>query len=98
MELTGLTVLREAVELLASEGGSYYLVCSKTGQRPVPADGLFFESRDHARAAAQATERYRSRLREYDPRLPHRDVIVCQGADSAGSTAGRTHPVPGGRP
>lgn len=75
---TTLTELREYIEDLASDAGEYSLVCSRRGDRPVPASELRFESRATARAAARATEQYRAALRRYDPRLPRYDVIVCQ--------------------
>ncbi|MDQ2050426.1 hypothetical protein RBH26_07990 [Natronolimnohabitans sp. A-GB9] len=73
---TTLDDIRRYIESLASESGSYYLVCGRTGERPVPASGLAFESRTMARAAARATEQYRAALRRYDPRVPFYDVIV----------------------
>jgi len=89
---TTLTELREYIEDLASDAGEYYLVCSRRGDRPVPAAGLRFESRATARAAARATEQYRAALRRYDPRLPRYDVIVCREgttADRAGQAGDR---------
>lgn len=70
--------LRQRIQSLASQTGTYYLACGRTGGRPVPAAGLYFDSRQTARAAAKATERYRERLRQYDPQLPYYDVIVCE--------------------
>lgn len=75
---TTLADIREHIESLASDTGRYYVVCGRTGERPVPVDGLYFESRATARAAAVATEQYRDALRRYDPRLPHCDVIVSE--------------------
>ncbi|ELY54513.1 DUF7551 domain-containing protein [Natronolimnohabitans innermongolicus] len=72
--------IRRCIESLASDSGSYYLVCARTGERPVPATGLSFESRTTARAAARATEQYRGALRQYDPHVPYYDVIVCSRA------------------
>lgn len=106
---TTLGDIRQYVRSLASEAGRYYLVCGRTGEQPVPAVGLSFESRPTARAAARATEQYRAALRRYDPGLPTYDVIVCErvggspanatSADDAGSSpasSGRAEPV-GGR-
>lgn len=70
--------LRAYIESLADASGRYYVVCGRTGVRPVPADDLFFGDREIARLAARATEQYRNALREYDPRTPHYDVIVCE--------------------
>lgn len=70
--------LREYIEVLASDSGRYCLACGRTGHRPVPADGLYFESREAARIAGRATEQYRAVLRRYDPQLPYYDVIVCE--------------------
>lgn len=70
--------IRHHVESLASDTGTYYLRCGRTGERPVPATGLSFEDRPVARAAARGTEQYRAVLRQYDPQLPDYDVIACQ--------------------
>ena len=75
---TTLSDIRQHIDSLASPTGSYYLVCSRTGERPVPADGHYFDCRSTARAAATATEQYRTALRRYDPQLPRRDIIVCE--------------------
>ncbi|ELY71974.1 hypothetical protein C490_04402 [Natronobacterium gregoryi SP2] len=70
--------IRKYITSLSSDSGRYYLVCARTGDRPVPTRGLSFESRSTARAAARATEQYRTTLRRYDPRLPSYDVVVCE--------------------
>ncbi|WP_440766235.1 DUF7551 domain-containing protein [Natronorubrum sp. DTA7] len=88
--------IRHHVESLASETGSYYLRCGRTGERPVPATGLYFEDRPVARAAARATEQYRAALRQYDPQLPDYDVIACQ-RPTVGATADG-HPAADGPP
>lgn len=80
--------LRERIETLASIEGEYYLVCGRTGDRPVPAAGLRFDDREAARSAARAVERYRAALRRYDPRYPHYDVIVCQNDAGLAATPG----------
>lgn len=77
---TTLTEIREHIDGLARDDGDYYLVCGRTGDRPVPAEGLRFEGRSPARAAARAAEQYRAALRRYDPRVPYYDLIVCQDA------------------
>lgn len=78
--------IRRHIESLATVEGSYYLACARHGDRPVPADGLRFEDRATARAAARATELYRARLRRYDKRLPRYDIVVCQEAVADRST------------
>jgi hypothetical protein len=70
--------IREHIEALATEDGQYYLRCGRTGDRPVPAAGTRFPDRATARAAARATEQYRSALRRYDPQVPYYDLIVCE--------------------
>jgi hypothetical protein len=70
--------IREHIEGLATEDGQYYLRCGRTGDRPVPAAGTRFPDRATARAAARATEQYRSALRRYDPQVPYYDLIVCE--------------------
>ncbi|ADQ68637.1 hypothetical protein C499_13435 [Halogeometricum borinquense DSM 11551] len=78
---TTLIELRNHIEALASDNGSYYLVCGRTGERPIPTSGLRFERRVIAQSAARAAEQYRTALRRYDSRLPYRDLIVCQDAE-----------------
>jgi len=85
---TTLSDIRAHIESLACEAGPYYLVCARTGDRPVPADGLTFECRATARAAARATEHYRTALRRYDPQLPYHDVVVCERATDVWSHSG----------
>ncbi|WP_276270867.1 DUF7551 domain-containing protein [Haloarcula litorea] len=85
---TTLGDIRDHIESLATRDGEYYLVCGRSGDRPVPAAGLRFDSRATARAAARATEQYRATLRRYDPRLPYYDVVVCQADDAAPGRAG----------
>lgn len=70
--------VRGRVESLASDAGRYHLVCARTGETPVPVAGLSFESRESARTAARAAERYRTALRRYDADLPHYDLVVCE--------------------
>jgi len=78
--MVGMTLaeIRTHIETLASSDGEYYIVCGRTGDRPVPADGKRFDDRATARSAARATEQYRSVLRRYDPQVPYYDLIVCQ--------------------
>jgi hypothetical protein len=75
---TPLSDIRGHVRSLASREGTYYLVCGRTGERPVPAADLSFETRRAAEIAAVATEQYRALLRQYDPRLPRYDVVVSR--------------------
>ncbi|WP_435195952.1 DUF7552 domain-containing protein [Natronomonas sp. EA1] len=72
-----LVALRLRVEALASETGEYAVVCACHGDSPVPADGLRFDDRPTARAAARATRAYRVALRRYDPRTSLCDPLVC---------------------
>lgn len=104
---TTLGDIRSHIEALASEDGSYVLVCARYGDRPVPAADLRFETRATARLAARATAQYRAALRRYDPRLPRYDVIVCQdgpggprqrGTSTEGATAGGDRPEAGDHP
>ncbi|TKX63517.1 hypothetical protein EXE48_00575 [Halorubrum sp. ASP1] len=75
---TTLLDIADHIESLAADDGEFSLVCARYGDRPVPAAGLRFESRETARAAARATEQYRDTLRRYDPELPFYDVVVRQ--------------------
>ncbi|WP_435064010.1 DUF7551 domain-containing protein [Halobaculum sp. EA56] len=97
---TTLGDLRRHIESLADPDGDYRLVCARTGDRPVPADGLAFDGRATARAAARSTEQYRAALRRYDPQLPVYDVIACQVTEdvtSPGRAVDGTEPGPGPR-
>ena len=80
--------IREHVEKLASDDGEYYVVCGRTGDRPVPAIGKRFDGRATARNAVRATEQYRTALRRYDPHVPYYDLIVCQEFDPGASAPG----------
>lgn len=73
-----LVEIRAHIESLASDDGAYHLLCARTGDRPIPAIGKRFPDRETARRAARATEQYRAALREYDQRVPYRDVIACE--------------------
>ena len=78
---TTLTDIRDRLESLANPNGRYHLTCGRTGDSPVPADGLRFDSRETAREAAKTTEQYRRALRRYDPRVPYYDLIVREDHD-----------------
>ncbi|UIO98475.1 hypothetical protein Hbl1158_07835 [Halobaculum sp. CBA1158] len=75
---TALGDLRRHIESLADPDGDYRLVCARTGERPVPADGLGFPDRPTARAAVRSTEQYRATLRRYDPQVPVYDIVACE--------------------
>ncbi|ELZ48019.1 hypothetical protein C463_01991 [Halorubrum californiense DSM 19288] len=75
---TTLLDIADHIESLAVDDGEFTLVCARYGDRPVPAAGLRFDSRETARAAARATEQYRDALRRYDPELPFYDVVARQ--------------------
>jgi hypothetical protein len=76
-----LCAIRERIDALATATGEYYVVCGRTGQQPVPVDGVWFPDRDTAAEAAQTARAYRSLLREYDPQTPVHDFVVCQRVD-----------------
>jgi hypothetical protein len=76
--------LRGRIESLASERGEFYLVCSRYGDRPVPADGCRFESRTDAQRAATLTKEYRTVLRGYDSELPCYDIVVQRTPEVGG--------------
>lgn len=78
MNGTTLTEIRAQIDSLASDDGDYYVVCGRTGERPVPVAGKRFADRATARRGARTTEQYRSALRRYDPQLPHYDLIVSE--------------------
>jgi hypothetical protein len=83
---TTLVEIRDHVEALASDDGSYVVHCARTGERPVPTVGARFETRPVAERAAAAAEQYRTALRRYDPRLPHHDLVVSRTGPPDGST------------
>lgn len=68
--------IRTHLDTLAVAIGRYAIVCARTGEHPVPISGLRFPDRETAARAARIAQRYRSRLRQYDPRLPYHDLIV----------------------
>ncbi|WP_339105495.1 hypothetical protein [Haloterrigena salinisoli] len=75
---TTLREIRHEIERLADDDGDYYVVCARSGERPVPVAGQRFATRTAAADAARATEQYRAALRRYDPQLPYYDPIVRQ--------------------
>jgi len=89
-----LAELRSRVEALASDDGEYYLVCGRTGERPVPVAELRFDDRVAAREAARAAKRYRNALRRYDPRVPRYDLIACQAPERPSVVDRRTNRTP----
>lgn len=91
-----LTEIRERVESLATDDGAFYLVCGRTGERPVPAAGKRFGGRATARAALRATEQYRTALRRYDPQLPYYDLIACEDAGADAHAGADGSATPGG--
>lgn len=88
---TPLRDIREHIKTLASDTGSYYVVCGRTGERPVPTAGRRFENRTVAETAARAAEQYRAALRVYDPRVRHYDLIVVE---DTGPQSTRSAPSP----
>lgn len=94
---TTLGDIRDHIESLASEDGRYYVACARTGNRPVPVDGLAFADRASAHAAAQATEQYRATLRRYDPQVPYCDVIVREELPGWEASTGATRGTDGVR-
>lgn len=86
--------LRERIEDLADADGAYYVVCGRTGHRPVPLADKRFAGRADARRAANTATEYRAALRRYDPNVPHHDLIVCQARDCRTTEPGHTCPDP----
>jgi len=86
--------IRERIDDLADAEGAYYVVCGRTGHRPVPVADKRFGNRAAARRAATAAAEYRAALRRYDPRVPHYDLIVCQARDRPTTEPGHTCPGP----
>ncbi|NHN43042.1 hypothetical protein G9C85_15595 [Halorubellus sp. JP-L1] len=80
---TPLADARATIESLADANGAYRVVGARRMEEPVPARGLRFASRETARRAARAVERYRGTLREYDPALPRYRVVVDAAHTSA---------------
>ncbi|SEL25578.1 DUF7551 domain-containing protein [Haloferax larsenii] len=84
---TTLVEIRNHIEELATDDGSYVIVCGRTGEQPVPTTGLTFEDRTTAENAVRAATQYRSALRRYDPRVPYYDLIVSQSDDARMASA-----------
>ncbi|ADB62543.1 hypothetical protein Htur_3681 [Haloterrigena turkmenica DSM 5511] len=99
---TTLREIRHEIERLASDDGDYYVVCARSGERPVPVAGHRFATRTAAADAARVTEQYRAALRRYDPQLPYYDPIVRQeqplhvgdGPDDPSEDTGPISPQP----
>jgi hypothetical protein len=88
--------IRTHIESLAVGDGAYTVVCSRTGQRPIPVADKRFAGRATATAAAKATQQYRATLRRYDPRLPYYDLIAFENpvmGDRDDERWGLSHPV-----
>lgn len=84
---TTLREIRTSIEQLASDEGDYYVVCGRSGERPVPVASTRFPTREAATEAARATEQYRAALRRYDPQVPFYDPIVCEGTPDSSPAA-----------
>jgi hypothetical protein len=89
---TTLREIRHQIERLADDDGDYYVVCARSGERPVPVAGRRFATRTAAAEAARATEQYRAALRRYDPQLPVYDPVVCQEPPGEGPTSSPPRP------
>lgn len=75
--------IREHVEALSADGGSYAVVCGRTGREPMPAAGVRFDDRETAAEAAEASSEYRSVLRRYDPQVRYLDPLVHDVSEGA---------------
>lgn len=75
--------LRTEIQALATDDGRYRVHCARTGARAIPVDGLAFQTRPIAERAARLAERYRARLRQYDPDVDHVDLVACEAPVSA---------------
>ena len=84
---TTLREIRTYIEQLASDDGAYYVVCGRSGERPVPVASERFPTREAATEAARATEQYRAALRRYDPQVPFYDPIVCEARPDSDALA-----------
>jgi hypothetical protein len=93
-----LCAIRERIDRLAAPTGEYYLVCGRTGQQPVPVDGVWFPDRERATEAAQTARAYRSLLREYDPQTPAHDFVIRQRVDDRWATTPNPTDSVGQRP
>jgi hypothetical protein len=95
---TPLIELRTRIESLASDDGHYYIICGRTGERPIPVMHARFGSRDVAQDALEAATQYRNELRRYDPRVPDYDLIVCEETTQQNSQTAMSVPAPEGDP
>lgn len=78
MTVVGRTLadIRARLDDLSVAVGPYRVVSGKTGDGPVPVDGLQFPDRGTAAEAATVGAAYRRALRRYDPRVAVHDLIV----------------------
>ncbi|AQL41842.1 hypothetical protein BV210_03530 [Halorientalis sp. IM1011] len=81
-----LSKIRARIEELADDGGTYWVVCGRTGVCPVPVAGKRFPDREAAESAAEAATAYRAVLRRWDPRAPCYDFIACEEPERANRT------------
>ena len=83
-----LRAMRGRIETLATAAGEYKVVCARTGQQPVPVDGMWFADRKAARRAAETAAAYRALLRQYDPQTPVHDFVVSSQDDQRSPSVG----------
>lgn len=71
-----LWTLRRRIDRLASEEGSYRIVCAHSGLSPAPASDARFPDQRTATLALELCRAYRRALRQRDPRAPRYDLVV----------------------
>lgn len=78
-----LWTLRRRIERLASDDGTYRIVCAHSGLSPVPASTIRFPDRQTATVALGLCRAYRRALRNRDPRTPRYTLAVEAVAEHA---------------
>jgi len=67
---------RERIDTLRAEDGEFVVACRDSGVQPEPVTDATFASHSDAERACTAARRYREAMRELDPDLTRRDLVV----------------------
>jgi len=73
---------RERIDALRTEDGEFVVACRESGVQPEPVTDATFASYPDAERACTAARRYREAMRELDPGLTRRDLIVSPVDDA----------------
>jgi len=67
---------RDRIERLRTADGEFVVTCRESGVRPEPVTDARFETHVEAERACTAARRHREAMRELDPGLTRRDLVV----------------------